>query len=290
MPIGTMNLYASLAILGYAFFYFMLHGTTSVMLHRFFLWGSVALIPIVSVQLFGIYIRLSAYGLTMWRYLSLICTFFGILTMIYGFLGRSMRPLYLVAAALLGITFLTPFNIIDVPARDQQYRLVSVLSSYGINASETGNLDSLKKNTADLKQVRSAYDYLRQDLSREADPFTLELISSPAVKELMTGMASDVIRLSYGGGVDVSGFRKAYAFEGKAISNGQIMITTDEGERTFFIGPGLNALMKSNPEGPSARELVIDGADYRLSFKYITFVQQENNSWTANGSGYLLLK
>ena len=64
MPSGTMNWFGTLALLGYTLFYFLLGETEEVKGKSFFLYIGLTLLPIVTVQLLGVYIRYEAYGLT----------------------------------------------------------------------------------------------------------------------------------------------------------------------------------------------------------------------------------
>ena len=129
MPVGTMNWYASFALLGFAFFFSTLAAQTRLPLFsRFLKWALLLFLPILAVQLYGVWLRYEAYGLTTPRYTSMICTFCGIYALAVAFLRRKPQQIYL-CAAILALTFsLTPLNVVDVPLRDQEARLSRILT------------------------------------------------------------------------------------------------------------------------------------------------------------------
>ena len=129
MPVGTMNWYASFALLGFAFFFGTLAAQFRLPLFsRFLKWGLPLFLPILAVQIYGVWLRYEAYGLTTLRYTSMICTFCGIYALAVAFLRRKPQQIYL-CAAILALTFsLTPLNVVDVPLRDQEARLSRILT------------------------------------------------------------------------------------------------------------------------------------------------------------------
>ena len=129
MPVGTMNWFASFALLGFAFFFGTLAEQKRLPLfNRFLKWGLLLFLPILAVQLYGVYLRYEAYGLTTARYVSMICTFCGIYALAVAFLKKKPRQVYLCAAILALIFSLTPLNVIDVPLRNQEVRLTQILT------------------------------------------------------------------------------------------------------------------------------------------------------------------
>ena len=63
MPVGTMNWYASFALLAFAFF-FGTHAEQNRLpiFTRFLKWGLLLFLPILAVQLYGVYLRCAAYA------------------------------------------------------------------------------------------------------------------------------------------------------------------------------------------------------------------------------------
>ena len=133
MPVGTMNWYASFALLGFVFFFGMLSTQNRMPLFAHFLrWGLLLFLPILIVQLYGVYLRYAAYGLTTPRYTSIICTFCGIYGLTAAFLKRKPQHVYLCAALLALIFTLTPLNVIDVPLHSQEARLSKILTEHDL--------------------------------------------------------------------------------------------------------------------------------------------------------------
>ena len=133
MPVGTMNWYASFALLGFVFFFGALSAQNRMPLFtRFLRWGLLLFLPILIVQLYGVYLRYAAYGLTTPRYTSIICTFCGIYALTAAFLKRKPQQVYLCAASLALIFTLTPLNVIDVPLHSQEERLSKILKEHNL--------------------------------------------------------------------------------------------------------------------------------------------------------------
>ena len=165
MPVGTMNWYASFALLGFAFFF----GTLAVqerlsLFSRFLKWGLLLFLPILAIQIYGVWLRYEAYGLTTLRYTSMICTFCGIYALAVAFLRRKPQQVYLCAAILALIFSLTPLNVVDVPLRSQETRLSQLLTEH--NLMQDGQI--IKRDDTPPAVVDEIIDiafYLEQDAS-----------------------------------------------------------------------------------------------------------------------------
>ena len=165
MPVGTMNWYASFALLGFAFFFSTLAVQTRLPLFsRFLKWALLLFLPILAVQLYGVWLRYEAYGLTTPRYTSMICTFCSIYALTVAFLRRKPQQLYLCAAILALIFSLTPLNVVDVPLRNQEARLNQLLTEH--NLLQDGQI--IKRDNTPPAVVDEIIDiafYLEQDAS-----------------------------------------------------------------------------------------------------------------------------
>ena len=165
MPVGTMNWYASFALLGFAFFF----GTLAVqerlpLFSRFLKWGLLLFLPILAIQIYGVWLRYEAYGLTTLRYTSMICTFCGIYALAVAFLRRKPQQVYLCAAILALIFSLTPLNVVDVPLRSQEARLSQLLTEHSL--IQDGQI--IKRDDTPPAVVNEIIDiafYLEQDAS-----------------------------------------------------------------------------------------------------------------------------
>lgn len=171
MPVGTMNWFASFALLGFAFFFGTLAEQKRLPLfNRFLKWG---LLPILAVQLYGVYLRYEAYGLTTARYVSMICTFCGIYALAVAFLKKKPRQVYLCAAILALIFSLTPLNVIDVPLHNQEARLNRILTEYDL--LQDGQI--VKRNDTPSYVVNEIID-IAQYIGRNASPLAAAVLDA----------------------------------------------------------------------------------------------------------------
>ena len=163
MPVGAMNLYASLALLGFGCFYFFWNDIRQRWFEKFMGWGLVLFLPILATQFYGIWIRYEAYGLTTLRYLSMIFTAYGILLLAARMMKREIRCLLLVAAALMVVFSLTPLNVMRVPLHNQQDRLIGLLKEEGLYRA--GKIDMTHPVSPErAAAVKSCVDYIRGNL------------------------------------------------------------------------------------------------------------------------------
>jgi hypothetical protein len=130
IPSGQINWFASFAELFYIFFSYTLfqYGDWPVKLWKRY--GGWFLLPIFAAQAVSVYIRVSAYGLTGPRWVSIVLTVsalvFVVLTLIRE--GKSKNWAGGLLIVLLLISTLTPLNFIDVPLMEQTHRLEDVLT------------------------------------------------------------------------------------------------------------------------------------------------------------------
>lgn len=168
MPIGAMNLYASLALLGFACFYFFWNDIRQRWFEKFMGWGLVLFLPILATQFYGIWIRYDAYGLTTLRYLSMIFTAYGILLLAARMMKREIRCLLLVAASLMILFSLTPLNVMRVPLHNQQARLIGLLEQEGLY--EEGRIAMKHPVSPErVMAVKSCVDYIRSNHAEDEE-------------------------------------------------------------------------------------------------------------------------
>lgn len=317
MPIGAMNWYASLALLGYGFFYFFWNDIQRNWFGKFMKWGLLVFIPILVVQFYGVWIRYEAYGLTTLRYLSMICTAYGILLLVCRFLGRGIRPLWLVAAALVAVFTLSPLNVMRVPLHNQQARLISLLEKEGLYAD--GKIAMSHQVSAEnASAVKGSVDYIRRYGDMDPDSFSYQVkqikwkdyLPKDVTSKKTSGMElppkhpEDHIRFFPSRkGIPVAGYQWAYAVN---IKKAVVVIPLEDGERrqvdlTDYV-TRLVAEQKDVPwqEGKfkNRREKkVILNEGYVLddhSLLYFTELEvvldEYGKMQRVNGRGYLLLK
>ena len=174
MPVGTMNWYASFALLGFAFFFGTLAAQERLPLFsRFLKWGLLLFLPILAIQLYGVWLRYEAYGLTTLRYTSMICTFCGIYALAVAFLRRKPQQVYLCAAILALIFSLTPLNVIDVPLRNQEVRLTQILTEN--NLLQDGQV--IKRDDLPRKTIAEIADIARY-IGEDASPLAAQVLAA----------------------------------------------------------------------------------------------------------------
>lgn len=291
MPEGTMNWYASVAVLGYVFFTFMLYGKDEK-ISRLIRWGGIFLIPIVAVQLWGVHIRYTAYGLTTWRYLSLFCTFYGIIAMILGILGKPIRSLFLLGSLLSLLLTMTPMNIIDIPARDQQARLTGILEKY--HMLKDGEILPGSVEGEDRERLLSAYYYLDYDRSRETNPFTVTVSNSEVLREMAeerlpeTGEGKELSYFQLTAPIreiSVEGWKRLIPFKGK-ITEGKLTVKSETGEETFDVGSFMEPFPKAGKRQYAEPVLFEPDETHRMYFRSINFEAGK----PVHGEGILLEK
>ena len=161
MPSGKMNWFASFAIGGYLFFWLSLRGSRIRAFVFIARWGWALLIPVVATQIVGIAIRYSAHGLTTPRMAGMATLAIGIYALALAALDRSAKSAF-VALAIAGMVLtVSPFNIVDVPIRQQAGRLRAALERTGclvdgkLNVPERPDIP-----LEDAKVICGSWDYL----------------------------------------------------------------------------------------------------------------------------------
>ncbi len=166
MPSGTMNWFASLALAGYLFFWLTLRQDNAPWVKKLLRWGWLVLIPILTVQMVGIVIRLRAYGLTTARYAGLLLLAVGVFGLVIAALNKHPRSLFLAFAGVILIGSCTPLNILDFPRYCQAKRLENVLVSYHLWDGKTLEIQPVSLSQPEQEQVHSSIQYLRQNQTK----------------------------------------------------------------------------------------------------------------------------
>lgn len=289
MPVGTMNWYASFALLGFAFFFGTLAVQTRLPLFsRFLKWGLLLFLPILAVQLYGVWLRYEAYGLTTLRYTSMICTFCGIYALAVAFLRRNPQQVYLCAAILALIFSLTPLNVVDVPLRSQEARLNQLLTEH--NLVQDGQI--IKRDDTPPAVVDEIIDiafYLEQD----ASPLAAEVFDTKfnAMRTSFYFYGKDFEELS------IAGYRTLLPFDSNNITHEGVLVVprTDGTEERIDLHPYARILVQygeQNEKTSLSRELQNYETDsYLLHFDHIAVSRAEDGSvvWDS-ASGFMLMR
>lgn len=163
LPSNEINLYASFAALFFILFFFTLgsYREENKMIGFFIKWGKYALMPILLVQLYAIHIRVSAYGITTLRYISIILVSIVLAFLLLAILkkGKYLKGIFVVIAAAAIVFTFTPLNVVDVPDRVQYNRLIGYLEANDMY--ENGTVIPKKDIPADDKrEITNIFEYL----------------------------------------------------------------------------------------------------------------------------------
>lgn len=238
MPVGKMNWFASIALLVYVFCYLTCSGyDRHPWLLRYRRWGGLLLIPVVAVQLWGVYIRHAAYGLTELRYLSMVCTAFGIAVILAALRRISGTWLFVLASVIILAVSVTPLNILDLPYRSQETRLLTMLETKGI--LQNGTISAAADlSDEDKEEIYSTYCYVKE-YKGQRDPSVEMVLQSPVMESLQP--SSPHYRSRYfindSKSVSVAGYTAMYNVEMTAGKDGMLTIPTQEGEVMISLLP-----------------------------------------------------
>ena len=289
MPVGTMNWYASFALLGFAFFFGTLAAQSRLPLFsRFLKWALLLFLPILAVQLYGAWLRYEAYGLTTLRYTSMICTFCGIYALAIAFLRRKPQQVYLCAAILALIFSLTPLNVVDVPRRNQEARLTQILTEN--NLLQDGRI--VKRDDTPPAVVDEIIDiafYLEQDVS----PLAAEVFDTKfnTMREFYYFHGEDFEELS------IADYRTLLPFDSNNITREGFLILprTDGTEERIDLRPYTAMLLQygeQNEKSSLSRELQdYETGSHLLHFDQIAISRAEDGGviWDS-ASGFVLVR
>lgn len=196
IPSNEINLYASFAALFFILFYFTLgsYSAENKMIELFMKWGKYALMPIILVQLYAINIRVSAYGITTLRYVSIILVAIVLIFLILAIFkkGKYLKTIFAIIAAVAIVFTFTPLNVIDVPDRVQYGRLISYLES---NDMYQDGAVVAKQNIPleDKREITNIFEYLVRSGGNR-----IELITGFREKAGYMGYDSEDFRDTFG--------------------------------------------------------------------------------------------
>lgn len=271
MPSGTMNWYGTLALLGYILFYFLMGETEDMRRKSFFLYTGLSLLPITAVQLLGVYIRYEAYGLTTLRYLSMMCTAFGLASLFQGMRRKSIQGLWLLLAALILLVTVTPANAIDIPVQNQKDRLYAALNS--AHMVKEGHVVEGKADEGLRQQILSAWEYIRQSPAVYADREAKELAESPILTRMAEESEPDREWDIQADSQSVSVKEASYVtwFEEPVAAGGTLVIHGIKGKETFCVSPFMKQAVQAYRAGRKPVLEYVPRPGVRLVFLHMTF-------------------
>jgi len=210
-PSGQVNLFASLAMLFFVFFTFALaqYKDENKAARFFTRCGGYFMLPILAMQFIAMYIRLSNYGLTTARYISLALNLLGLAFVVVSLIknGRWLKQMFLAAVCAALLLTVTPLNVCDVPFRNQVARLNRVLRANDMlvdgNITANGDISQEDKIT-----ITSAYEYIDEHPGHAGNlPLTLEHMNAFVTITYYRSDIKDPKRATF---QSVFGFPKTY--------------------------------------------------------------------------------
>lgn len=170
MPVGKINWFASFALLFYCIFYLSTLYDEKVLskFHKKF--GGIVMLPIFLMQSYAIYVRVSAYGLTFWRYTSIIFNIIALAFFISSLIKYDRRWVFIFISIIILVVTISPLNLIDVPVYEQENRAKKVMVANGmyVNDKIVSNSDI---SSEDKEVIREAYLYVRYSNSDKSKLF-----------------------------------------------------------------------------------------------------------------------
>ncbi|MCR5126392.1 MAG: DUF4153 domain-containing protein [Treponema sp.] len=143
LPTGQINWFVSFASCSYIVFYFILREYDELPAIKFFYrFGALIFIPLVIIQIYAYYIRVSAFGFTGYRYSSLLFIIFSLITFALTFVrkGRYINCSVLILAFIILFDSVSPFNLINMAYKSQYSIMMGVMEKYGLFDKESDSL------------------------------------------------------------------------------------------------------------------------------------------------------
>ncbi len=236
MPSGEMNPFGLAAAGGFLLLWLMLRGETGRLTAWYTRWGGLLLLPVTAVQLVGVGIRVSAYGLTSARYLAIAFTLLALFGAVCAIFRLRTRTFLYAAAALTLLVTITPLNAVDVPLREQEQRLEVLLETNGMLAEDGGIVAPRGTLPYDAyERIRGSYRYLRDSEGRRsafgraaADSKILEDANRYAEQGdaadtplVMADKESVWTRYSGMDGYAIEGYKRIYPLRTLTVSQGE---------------------------------------------------------------------
>ena len=167
MPVGQINWFASFASLFFVFFVFNVRQYDEKLPKLFSKVIGYFIIPVVIMQLVAIYERISAYGLTTPRIVSLILVGISIIFAVFSIFRKRLEYVLLITGVVILVFTLVPkINIIEMPKKSQ----IDILEKYLVKNEMLSNGEIIANpdvDENDKARIVSAYRYLNNKAAGE---------------------------------------------------------------------------------------------------------------------------
>lgn len=281
MPIGQINWFASFASLFFVFFAFCVMPFEDKLSKLFLKFSGYAIIPIVVMQLIAIYERVSAYGLTTPRIVSLILVGISVIFAVVSILNKKLQKVWwVVGIIILVFTLIPKINIIDMPKASQ----INLLEKYLVkNNMLVDNKIVPNENVEeyDKERITSAYDYLMYSAGKL--PVWLEENKNSSYSKVLgfdgySNYKDNVIYCGYSynfENVDIAEYKRMYKFYSSEYDKEIKVAEFKAGEKvyTYDIYNLFNELYEKYGEDCSSIEPVqiADGVYIYIKSSYFSY-------------------
>lgn len=234
IPVGQLNWFVSIALGGWVFLYLTGRPAgTTWWLAAVLRYGGLALLPLVAVQLWCVYIRVTAYGLTPLRYAALACTVLGVVTIVGALWSLRNSWLFGIVAAGIAFLSLSPWNLYAWPYEQHVQRVYQILDSHQmLRDGEVVRGEPLP--AADLERLIGSYEYLQFHQDERRGEGGQLFVTSAVLQELTLEQQHQpfVFQADSQRPIPVAGFARIYPLEGTTkqgmltvpVANGQIQV------------------------------------------------------------------
>ncbi len=315
MPVGTINWFVSFASAFFILFRFTLQEfKDSKIISLFYKYGGLLLIPLIIIQSWACFERISIYGFTGTRYSSLLVIIFTMFFIVVTFIknGKYTRFTLPVLIAFFIISCLSPLNLIHVGYKSQMNRITAVMTKYEM--LENGELKNFKpeeiqKNITeeDLNTFISARNYLTNKtahktpswISFEKNNSLYQIHNTPNESNSATDSFSDGIYKDLNQSYNIGGystFYKAYLYyniknnnKSENPKNKNIIITINEKE--FDISKNILQIKEAKQSGDVSFPYYLQLDDsHMIIINYLSFeYDKEKEAFNNCTIDYLVL-
>jgi hypothetical protein len=170
-PSGKINWFVSISSFLYIFFMFTLnqYKNENKLIKLFLDYSGYILIPTILMQFLAIYIRISNYGLTSLRYISIVLNIFVLIFVLLSLFRQEkiLKNNLIILSAFILLLSVTPLNIFDVPILEQSYRLKNLmLKNQMLNGNEVIKNNNI--NVEEKRKIISAYNFIKNNITENS--------------------------------------------------------------------------------------------------------------------------
>ena len=160
MPVGTVNGFALAALCLFTFFHLTLTGEENKIARFFKNWCAWLMLPVLIAQQVGVWLRISAYGLTTARIAGIVVTLLCAGTVVTALLKKRANWFFVTAAAAAFVFISTPISAQNLARMDQESRLEAALLRNQMIAEDGSIVANANADEADQEIIWSAMNYL----------------------------------------------------------------------------------------------------------------------------------